>query len=246
MKAVKWFLVVSALVSVILITAPKDGFVYDACEHVFDYNNPDACHVYHCKKCGEPAEGHAQHSWKRIGCSTMYCTICGKSAPANHYYESVDCTNKWICRICNKVVYSHYARHPDTNRVDYVDCRYEVRCTKCNELVQDGIEHNWSTYKKHQNAHCLDCGIAAPAHMEHNLFSSFFGFIGICKDCGHVAFQIPSVRYVCAFIGLLMGIAGLVFLIVNRKRIRVPGGKYFQIATPEAHYRDDELRKHMF
>jgi len=231
MKVVKWILIALVVAVVIVLTLPVGGF--SDCEHAYATLS---CNVKECTKCGNVVDPN-RHNWERIGCTQKYCTVCGKTGTANHYYEYVDCTTKRVCRVCGKVEYSHYLHHPDTYRVEYVDCSYEVHCTKCNVLLHDGISHNWSTYDKHQGSYCLDCGIAAPANIEHNLGFSLFGFIGICKDCGHVAFQMPNALGICAFIGLLMSIAAFIFVFINRKRIRIREGKYLWTVTPDAHLR---------
>jgi hypothetical protein len=246
MKKLHWILIALALVVIVVLTMPKDGFTYNACQHDFDYDNPDACHVYHCSKCGATAEGHAQHSWKKVDCKLQYCTVCNKTASSYHDFSPIYCTNKLVCKDCQLVQYTSRIQHAPSDKYHYVDCSYQYICKLCQEVTSEGVEHTWSTYAKHQNAHCLVCGISAPASHEHNLTYSLFFFIGVCKDCGHISFQIPTFRYVAAFIGLLLTIAAFIYIFVNRKRITVQGGKYIRTATPDAYVREGEAERHPF
>lgn len=243
MKKLHWILIALALVAIVVLTMPKDFTAFTNCDHEYLTNE---CNIKYCTKCNYVNQTSSKHTWQEIDCYQKVCTVCNQTASSGHDFTQIHCTNKRVCDRCGLVQYTNWIQHGHSDKYHYVDCSYQYICKLCHEVTSEGVDHTWSTHAKHQNAHCLVCGISAPASSEHNLTYSLFYFIGVCKDCGHVSFQIPTFRYVAAFIGLLLTIAAFIYIFVNRKRITVQGGKYIRTATPDAYVREGEAERHPF
>jgi len=126
------------------------------------------------------------------------------------------------------------------------ECRVAIVCRSCKRDYGLISDHVWASNNCVEGIYCKQCNANYPEELRHSYKYSLLLFFSFCTVCHQVGFQIPPLPYIFALFGLLITVAALVFVLLNRKSIRVQGGKYIRTATPDAHLKESDSESHLF